>query len=149
MNAHNNPVHHTARTIALLRYEPIGILESTPRGKPEVAAPKADFDYGRVRADVTHVLPRHTANEGRLGEWDKFIADRPKSLEQAKVVSTLPSWSFERIPPEHNSLDDHRTAAARSVLNDLEIVNQVRGRSGWIIPFEFIHSYICLSCCIC
>lgn len=95
-----------------------------PRGKPEVVPPKPDFDWAVVRKDVEHVLPRHALNERRLAEWDEFIAERPKDLEQAKRCSTLPKWNFARIPREHNSLDDHRSAAARTVLNDLAIVRQ-------------------------
>lgn len=105
-------------------YEPCGILASSPQGKPEIVAPKPDFDWSRVLADVKHVMPRHEANEQRLAEWDAFVDQRPKNLAEAARVDTLPKWNFACIPRDENSLDDHRAAAARAALRDLAIVQQ-------------------------
>ena len=107
---------------ALARWEQAYILTSWPTGKPSVVPPKSGFDWSSVRADVLHVVKKHSATEAHLSEWEAFIAERPKTHEDAMRVTTLPKWNLTPISEEHDSLEDHRGAAMRTVRADMASV---------------------------
>lgn len=95
-----------------------------PSGKPAVKAPRADFDWERVRSDVRHVLPRNESTEVRLAQWDSFVDARPKDLTQAQRVTTLPTWNYAMIPQTGSAGDDPRATAAHAVRDGLRVVTQ-------------------------